>query len=442
MISWAVLREQFDIRCALDGQECFYVEYTSYPFRAVTAICFLFLALIQGAYGLKLVYMRKWQFLRFYISSPGTLATVNTILVLSFLSRAVYQIMFMLEAVKMPRLPLENSSDMSLLLFSVFMLWDYIPLALIIMTVTSTSVSAAIPNRVAAMFKTRLNYRSITIENGAVDGAPPSLPFSYATQSQAKEDDYSRSPNSIKSGCKEISPLLGNSSGASQQDSPRTTRQTYGVHASDTLLRFEAPVSLTPTSSWLSGLGHVSDDPQKYWRGGSDVSNVPILARGIAPMPQVFPQHHHASRGLVGSFESSGFAYEDLERAVRQAQREERNLNNSVAGGGAADRNIPSSSNDDKGKSRFATERERDLARERERLRKLELENKTRRVHEHQMGAAADMPMRDGAMRPEHPAALPPLRRVQIADGFVPREGRVFMDPRSDEDRSQGADRP
>lgn len=240
MISWAVLREKFDIRCAMDGQ-CVYVEYTSNPLRAVTAVCFLFLAAVQAAYGLKLVYMRKWQFLRFYISSPGTLAAVNVTLVLSFLSRAVYQILFMCEAVRMPKLPLENDTDMSLPLLCIFMFWDYIPLALIIMTVTSTSVSAAIPSRVAALFRaSRLNYRSINAESGTADGQR-NLPFSYNTSQQLQNkdcDDKHRSPNSIKSGCKEISPLLS-SGNSSSSNSPRLGRQNDGAMCTpNTLLRY------------------------------------------------------------------------------------------------------------------------------------------------------------------------------------------------------------
>eukprot|EP01041_Mallomonas_annulata_P005440 gene5440-10912_t len=54
MVCWAILREKFDVGCNdNDSSSCFYSEYTSMPLRGVTAICFLFLAATQAAYGLK-----------------------------------------------------------------------------------------------------------------------------------------------------------------------------------------------------------------------------------------------------------------------------------------------------------------------------------------------------------------------------------------------------
>lgn len=209
-------------------------------------------------------------------------------------------------------------------------------------------------------------------------------------------------------------------------------------------------MSLTPTSSWLSGLGHVSDDPQKYWRGGDAGSVPPILARGIAPMPQVFPQHQHSSRSLVGSFES-GFAYEDLEKAVRQAQREERAASLASSSGAK----VGVAAGEAKDKAHYVIERERDLARERERLRKLESDNKVRRtgrgivsVEHQQFGSTSDRPSHTGSplMDSFNAPVQPPVhsqRRAQMAGLEVLPTSGPYAGFDAKDDRSQGrADRP
>eukprot|EP01041_Mallomonas_annulata_P015679 gene15679-33129_t len=124
-----------------------------------------------------MAYIRKWQYLRFVISSRRALAIINTILVLSFLSRGIYQILSITMGVRIhfPELPLQREEDVSLLLFVLFMFWDYIPLTLIIMTVTSHS------SRVLALMSIKMTaYRGIADSTSIYsDDMEHNLPFSY-----------------------------------------------------------------------------------------------------------------------------------------------------------------------------------------------------------------------------------------------------------------------
>jgi hypothetical protein len=71
--------------------ECFRTEYSGWVFRVLTIICFLFLAIAQGAYGIKLFYLQDWQILGRLSSSKELLIVVNIIVSLSFASRVGYQ---------------------------------------------------------------------------------------------------------------------------------------------------------------------------------------------------------------------------------------------------------------------------------------------------------------------------------------------------------------
>ena len=84
------------------GEHCFHTECSSDTFHIITACCFLFLAGAQGAYGYQLTFLDPRLHERYLISSPKILAAVNSILVVSFLSRGVYQLITLFKVFLLP----------------------------------------------------------------------------------------------------------------------------------------------------------------------------------------------------------------------------------------------------------------------------------------------------------------------------------------------------
>jgi hypothetical protein len=119
---------------------CFHTELMSNMFRAITAGCFLFLAVTQGAYGYQLMYVDPRLHERYLISSPTLLAGVNAALVVSFLSRGLYQLLSIFRVCMLPDVPLEGQDDVSIVIVLCFLLWDYLPALLVVATITSTTL--------------------------------------------------------------------------------------------------------------------------------------------------------------------------------------------------------------------------------------------------------------------------------------------------------------
>lgn len=144
---WAVMavietkkKAQCDYNANYLPPECYHTEYTSGVFRMITAVCFLFLACAQAGYGYMLNYIDKQQYNRFIISSPTSLSIVNTLLVLSFLSRSMYQFGMMFGVLDFPQIPLLGNNDIHFTVLLIFEAWDYIPLILMITTITAKSI--------------------------------------------------------------------------------------------------------------------------------------------------------------------------------------------------------------------------------------------------------------------------------------------------------------
>ena len=122
------------------GADCFHTEFSSDTFRAITAGCFLFLAATQGAYGYQLAYLDPRLHERYLISSPKLLAGVNAALVVSFLSRGVYQFLSIFRVYLLPDVPLQGGQDVSVVVLLCFLVWDYLPALLLVVTITSKTL--------------------------------------------------------------------------------------------------------------------------------------------------------------------------------------------------------------------------------------------------------------------------------------------------------------
>ena len=123
-----------------DAVDCYHTEYAGNTFRIIAAFCSLALAIMQGLYGYKLSNSDVKSHEQFIISNQRNLAIVNVFLVLSFFSRAMYQIRAIHHTYLLPDIPLQGDDDVSLTTFICFEIWDYIPTILLLMTVTSKSI--------------------------------------------------------------------------------------------------------------------------------------------------------------------------------------------------------------------------------------------------------------------------------------------------------------
>ena len=121
--------------------DCYHTEYAGNTFRIIAAVCSLLLAIMQGLYGYKLSHSDKKNHEQFIISNQNHLDAVNVFLVLSFLSRGVYNLRALQHNYLLPDIPLQGDGDVSLTTFICFEIWDYIPtILLLLMTVTSKSI--------------------------------------------------------------------------------------------------------------------------------------------------------------------------------------------------------------------------------------------------------------------------------------------------------------
>eukprot|EP01038_Epipyxis_sp_PR26KG_P004118 gene4118-5871_t len=139
---WAILSAIENQECDDSVQKCFHTEFSSKAFRTITAACFLFLAAMQGYYAVQLHYMDKSRYQMVFITSPVVLDVVNAVLVVSFASRSLYQILAIFECYILPNIPLQGDGDVPFVIFLFFELWDYLPTILLIMTISSRSVEA------------------------------------------------------------------------------------------------------------------------------------------------------------------------------------------------------------------------------------------------------------------------------------------------------------
>ena len=105
--------------------------------------------------------MDNMQYQRYMITSRSLITLVNGILATSFFSRGLYQLLSMFDILKLPNIPLQvkdnfenfpsypnvvffclfqNDEDVSIAIVICFAVWDYIPVILLLLTVTSRAI--------------------------------------------------------------------------------------------------------------------------------------------------------------------------------------------------------------------------------------------------------------------------------------------------------------
>lgn len=161
-VMWALLsalerQSKTELGCDTDepGESCYHTAYSSDAFRAVTGLCFISLAIIQGAYGYVVFFLDKKTHERLLTSSPHMLAVINIILFVSFLSRGCYQIeaIFYDDTIHNMNIPLQGSSDINWTIFISFELWEYIPTILLVLTLTTKTIGTTSHKLSSSSFK-------------------------------------------------------------------------------------------------------------------------------------------------------------------------------------------------------------------------------------------------------------------------------------------------
>ena len=124
------------------SSECFHTDYSSDAFRVIASFLFVGLAITQGMYGYQIALLDERQYGRFFNAPRQVLNVVNLTLFVSFLSRGLYQIGAVFGLSLMPQIPLQGDEDVSPAVFLSFMLWEYVPTILLVLSVTSRTLGS------------------------------------------------------------------------------------------------------------------------------------------------------------------------------------------------------------------------------------------------------------------------------------------------------------
>jgi hypothetical protein len=68
---------------------------------------------------------------------------VNILLFISFFSKSLYQLLAAFHLYVLPSLPLRDNGDIPIVIFIVFIIWDYLPTILLILTIASRPVRSS-----------------------------------------------------------------------------------------------------------------------------------------------------------------------------------------------------------------------------------------------------------------------------------------------------------
>jgi hypothetical protein len=68
---------------------------------------------------------------------------VNILLFISFFSKSLYQLLAAFHLYVLPSLPLRDNGDIPIVIFIVFIIWDYLPTILLVLTIASRPVRSS-----------------------------------------------------------------------------------------------------------------------------------------------------------------------------------------------------------------------------------------------------------------------------------------------------------
>lgn len=225
-----------------DQAECFHTEVSSTIFRGITAACFFFLSAAQLVFGIKIVRIDEQRYDQYLSTSRETISVVNAVLVTSFFTRAVYQLLAVFELYILPDVPMEGDGDVPLVIFLIFEAWIYVPTYLVVALITSRF-------RGMPLHKEGGGYAY-----GAVSG---SCAYADSSPSAGEEEDYFNIVPSRQSSFKHHKRRCPDSSSCSSEMIP-INRTLPPEAAGDWATRL---VSCSHSKSWLS-----EPEAQRYWK--------------------------------------------------------------------------------------------------------------------------------------------------------------------------------
>eukprot|EP00613_Pedinella_sp_CCMP2098_P051258 CAMPEP_0171819688 /NCGR_PEP_ID=MMETSP0992-20121227/2347_1 /TAXON_ID=483369 /ORGANISM="non described non described, Strain CCMP2098" /LENGTH=744 /DNA_ID=CAMNT_0012433989 /DNA_START=539 /DNA_END=2774 /DNA_ORIENTATION=- len=132
--------------------ECYGLEISTAPVRWLSAACFFCLASVLLVYGAQMERLTPLEARRFLIARPKVLARTNLTLFALFFSRACYEVSTTTGWLVLPSLPLTSERDLDGASFFFMLLWDYLPLLLLISTM-STAPSGSFAQRTGSFLR-------------------------------------------------------------------------------------------------------------------------------------------------------------------------------------------------------------------------------------------------------------------------------------------------
>ena len=96
-------------------------EHSSGAYRIITASCFLVLSVCQATFSFQVMYLDSKDYQRYFSIDPQRLLLVNVVLILSFLSKGIYQLgaYFLTNWFVLPDIPLQVTFMPSSLIFNL-----------------------------------------------------------------------------------------------------------------------------------------------------------------------------------------------------------------------------------------------------------------------------------------------------------------------------------
>jgi hypothetical protein len=118
-------------------EDCYSTDVSSAASRLVAALLFVLLATIQAFYGYKILHLPMQQYAQHFTAPPFLMNILNAVLTICFGTRGLYLLGTLLGFDVLPAIPLQADEDVTLRVLFCFELWDYIPILLLLLSVTS-----------------------------------------------------------------------------------------------------------------------------------------------------------------------------------------------------------------------------------------------------------------------------------------------------------------
>lgn len=123
-------------------EDCYGTDFSSAASRLLASILFMALAVTQATYGYKILNLPLQQYSQHFTAPLILMNTVNAVLTICFTTRGLYLFGSLLGLDMLPAIPLQYDQDIALSVLFCFELWDYIPILLLLLSVTSRPIGS------------------------------------------------------------------------------------------------------------------------------------------------------------------------------------------------------------------------------------------------------------------------------------------------------------